>query len=217
MDFTNFPKTAIEFENRFPDDEACWIFLWQAKWPMGFRCSSCPGRKAYHIIERNFEECVKCGAQTSVTPHREHRGPGGDRRRTRHLRRPLRDIQWRRKLGLPRPLTTESGPKPQRHAPAGRLNQRFRPAAGLFAARDRPVRRAAGGSIAQNRINSLPYTANGQLSRFATELGVWSPNPTRCAPPPLIDAQTLSRIRSVWIHSAHAAAQSNRDLPAHFG
>lgn len=67
MDFTNFPRTAIEFENRFPDDESCWIFLWQAKWPDGFTCSSCQGRKAYHIIERNFEECVNCGAQTSVT------------------------------------------------------------------------------------------------------------------------------------------------------
>jgi transposase-like protein len=67
MNFTDFPETAIDFENRFPDNEACWHFLWNAKWPDGFSCHNCKGDKAYHIIERDLEECASCGAQTSVT------------------------------------------------------------------------------------------------------------------------------------------------------
>ena len=67
MDLSTFPETALEFESRFADEPSCWEYLWQAKWPRGFRCSRCNGRKAYYVIERKLEECASCGYQASVT------------------------------------------------------------------------------------------------------------------------------------------------------
>ena len=67
MDLTNFPETVVDFEQRFPNETACWEFLWQAKWPNGFVCTRCQGSKAYFVIERRLEECAGCGHQASVT------------------------------------------------------------------------------------------------------------------------------------------------------
>lgn len=67
MDFADFPRTVLEFEDRFPDERSCWVYLWNSKWPQGFRCDRCQGEKAYFVLERGLEQCAKCGRQASVT------------------------------------------------------------------------------------------------------------------------------------------------------
>lgn len=67
MDVSRFPKTALEFERRFGDEQACRTYLAEVKWPDGFVCPKCEGRDAYFIIERGLEQCTSCRHQTSVT------------------------------------------------------------------------------------------------------------------------------------------------------
>lgn len=67
MDLADFPKTILEFEARFPDEAACVEFLYAAKWPDGFVCGGCGGRKSYFVVERGREQCAQCKRQTSVT------------------------------------------------------------------------------------------------------------------------------------------------------
>jgi transposase-like protein len=56
----------MEFESRFRTEEACWDFLVQVRWPEGFVCPACRGRKAWRT-ERSLFHCAECGRQVSVT------------------------------------------------------------------------------------------------------------------------------------------------------
>ena len=43
-DFTiteDFPKSEIEFDQRFSDPKACYDYLFRQKWPTGFICKKC--------------------------------------------------------------------------------------------------------------------------------------------------------------------------------
>jgi transposase-like protein len=62
-----FPKTLIEFQDRFPDEESCWRSLRQARWPAGFVCPLCGGQGSYFIRTRRLEQCRSCRHQVSVT------------------------------------------------------------------------------------------------------------------------------------------------------
>ena len=42
-------------------------YLYATKWPQGFACARCGGRKSYFIVERGREQCADCKKQTSVT------------------------------------------------------------------------------------------------------------------------------------------------------
>ena len=65
---TNFPTSLIDFQRRFPDDDACAAWLFAARWPMGFRCPGCGAEKSWpHGGKRFTYECASCGKQTSVT------------------------------------------------------------------------------------------------------------------------------------------------------
>ena len=37
----DFPKSEIEFHERFSDPNACYEYLFQQKWPDGFICKRC--------------------------------------------------------------------------------------------------------------------------------------------------------------------------------
>ncbi|HEY1437872.1 MAG TPA: transposase, partial [Casimicrobiaceae bacterium] len=37
----DYPRTLIELERRFADDEACRQYLFALRWPQGFACSAC--------------------------------------------------------------------------------------------------------------------------------------------------------------------------------
>ena len=34
----SFPSNRIEFQDRFPDEESCWRYLREVRWPEGFEC-----------------------------------------------------------------------------------------------------------------------------------------------------------------------------------
>ena len=62
-----FPKTLIEFQAEFPDEEHCWSTLRQARWPQGFRCPRCGHDQSSWIASRRLSQCRRCRHQASVT------------------------------------------------------------------------------------------------------------------------------------------------------
>lgn len=71
-----FPTTLAEFIEEFPDEDACWRFLFRARWPRGFVCPRCRHRAAYFLAARRLMQCQMCRHQVSVTAgtvfHRTH-------------------------------------------------------------------------------------------------------------------------------------------------
>jgi len=61
----DYPRTVLELEARFSTEAACREYLYQLRWPDGFRCPRCGGPKAWVVGARY--ECSRCGLQTSVT------------------------------------------------------------------------------------------------------------------------------------------------------
>jgi hypothetical protein len=55
-----FPKTLQEFQTRFPDEKACREALRRARWPRGFECPRCQGRRSAWIATRRLEQCAEC-------------------------------------------------------------------------------------------------------------------------------------------------------------
>jgi transposase-like protein len=62
----DYPRSVEEFERRFSSEQACRDYLFQLRWPEGFRCPRCAGAKSWAIGNTWFE-CVACHHQTSVT------------------------------------------------------------------------------------------------------------------------------------------------------
>lgn len=56
----------MEFQKRFPTDDACRNHLFNIRWPEGPTCPACGGKDFYKIAARNVYEC-KCGHQVSLT------------------------------------------------------------------------------------------------------------------------------------------------------
>ncbi len=57
----------MDFRERFPDDAACLDYLADSRWPEGFRCPACGGRRAWVLERRHPWECAECHRQTSIT------------------------------------------------------------------------------------------------------------------------------------------------------
>jgi len=62
----DYPRTLMEFESRFCSEDACVGYLRKMRWPDGFVCPSCGGRKAWKT-GRLLLHCAGCGHQVSVT------------------------------------------------------------------------------------------------------------------------------------------------------
>ena len=62
-----FPKTLIEFDERFLSEEACRDYLAQCRWNGRPVCGRCNGTRLWRIHEGRHFECAKCGHQTSLT------------------------------------------------------------------------------------------------------------------------------------------------------
>ncbi len=62
----DFPRTLLEFEERFNSEDACRDYLFRLRWPDGFRCPRCNHRKPWPRANGLYE-CSRCGFQTSVT------------------------------------------------------------------------------------------------------------------------------------------------------
>jgi transposase-like protein len=62
----NLPQDFLEFNARFGTDEQCREYLFQARWPDGFRCEGCGHGDAYALRTRLVYECTACGKQHSL-------------------------------------------------------------------------------------------------------------------------------------------------------
>jgi transposase-like protein len=61
----DYPKTIIEFDERFATEDACRQYLFQLRWPEGFRCPHCDYGKAW-TKNNELYQCKKCGYRVSV-------------------------------------------------------------------------------------------------------------------------------------------------------
>jgi transposase-like protein/predicted RNA-binding Zn-ribbon protein involved in translation (DUF1610 family) len=56
------------FQKEFSDEESCVAFLAARRWPDGFVCPGCGGKRGWPLARRaGVYECPNCGRQTSVT------------------------------------------------------------------------------------------------------------------------------------------------------
>ena len=62
----DYPKSPLEFEERFANEEACLSYLCQLRWANGFVCPGCEGGNAWKTC-RGLFHCRQCGRQTSPT------------------------------------------------------------------------------------------------------------------------------------------------------
>ena len=62
----DFPRTLVEFEERFRTEAACQAYLFALRWPDGFVCPRC-ARQAAWRMQRGLWLCRRCRRQVSVT------------------------------------------------------------------------------------------------------------------------------------------------------
>lgn len=67
METRDFPRTLLEFEDRFGSEEACRDYLMNLRWPDGFRCPHCGRDRYWRVRARPLLMCASCGRQTSLT------------------------------------------------------------------------------------------------------------------------------------------------------
>ena len=62
----DYPRTLMDFEKRFASEEACLKYVFELRWPNGFRCPRCDHEKAW-LTNRKLYHCTQCGYETSIT------------------------------------------------------------------------------------------------------------------------------------------------------
>lgn len=62
----DFPKTILELEQRFAREEQCREYMAALRWPEGFCCPICAGKKAW-AAQRGRWVCAICHHQATVT------------------------------------------------------------------------------------------------------------------------------------------------------
>jgi len=62
----DYPKTLLELEERFGNEEACRHYLGQLRWPTGFICPFCRGKGGW-LDRRQRWTCQACRRQSTVT------------------------------------------------------------------------------------------------------------------------------------------------------
>jgi transposase-like protein len=62
----DYPRTVMELERRFGEDATCRAYLFALRWPDGFICPGCGGRRGL-AIRRHLWRCQACRRETSVT------------------------------------------------------------------------------------------------------------------------------------------------------
>jgi transposase-like protein len=63
----DFPRTLVEFQDRFASEEDCRRYLVACRWPDGFLCPRCGSRGAYELAGRELFQCGSCRHQVTVT------------------------------------------------------------------------------------------------------------------------------------------------------
>jgi transposase-like protein len=62
-----FPRSIVEFQRWFPDEDACREYLIASRWPDGYRCPRCGGGQAVLLRKRFLWQCSGCRYQVSLT------------------------------------------------------------------------------------------------------------------------------------------------------
>jgi transposase-like protein len=62
----DYPRTLIEMESRFRDEEACREYLFRIRWPDGFVCPVCKCADMWRL-RKGLWQCRGCRRQVSVT------------------------------------------------------------------------------------------------------------------------------------------------------
>jgi hypothetical protein len=63
-----YPELSLlAFQNRFPNEQACWEYVIKLRWPEGCRCPKHPKAKVHFKPSTRLFECYECGWQTSAT------------------------------------------------------------------------------------------------------------------------------------------------------
>ena len=62
-----YPRDLREFRRQFSTNEACLEYLVRCRWPEGFTCPRCSGKRAWLNSKRYVFECPGCRRQTSPT------------------------------------------------------------------------------------------------------------------------------------------------------
>lgn len=60
MPSLRFPRSILELGRVFADEKTCLRYLSRIRWPHGFTCPYCGGRKGYPISERAAVKCASC-------------------------------------------------------------------------------------------------------------------------------------------------------------
>lgn len=63
----DYPRTLLEFEDRFRTEQACRAYLIQLRWPEGFRCRACGGGQHWQMSRRGAVVCRACRIHVSIT------------------------------------------------------------------------------------------------------------------------------------------------------
>lgn len=63
----DYPGTLREFNAWFADDDACLGYLAGLRWPGGFACPGCGGRRAWRMKKGRNLRCAHCRRDVSVT------------------------------------------------------------------------------------------------------------------------------------------------------
>lgn len=61
------PLSLLDFQERFPTEDACREQLFRLRWPDGFVCPRCQHPQCYQLPARHLYQCRACGHQASVT------------------------------------------------------------------------------------------------------------------------------------------------------
>jgi len=62
----DYPRTLLELERRFSTEQACREYLFDLRWPGGFRCPRCEAGKSW-ALQSGRVQCAGCGYQVSTT------------------------------------------------------------------------------------------------------------------------------------------------------
>jgi len=66
MGMEDYPRNIMEFEKRFNSEKACREYLFNIRWPEGFKCLKCGNSKTW-ITSEYLYKCSKCGFKSSLT------------------------------------------------------------------------------------------------------------------------------------------------------
>ena len=61
-----YPKDFQEFLCQFKNEDDCWNYLFEMRWPDGFQCPKCNSEK-YWITKKRLIHCIICEHQASIT------------------------------------------------------------------------------------------------------------------------------------------------------